>query len=430
MLRQGRAVLHRERSATTTTSSRPNRPPLLPALRVANYRRFLAGNSLHFLARIMDAAVMAWIIIQFTDSPFLVALTFVARMAPMAFAGPFAGILADRMSRTTVMRVARLIMIANYLVMAGLLATDVLSLWHLYTVILVGGTAWTFDMAARRALTPDLVDSSLLANAIALDVMSFTFMLMLGPIVAGAVLPFVSTSGIFAMLALFVGASLVINQGVDSEVEPTRRPTSNFRGLLKDGFVFVRANPPVAGALLVAAASEGFAFSFIPLVPIFATDILDVSATKLGILFSAEGFGAITASLAVAILSQRTTNFGRLMLFGSGGAMLIGFALAVSPWYGLTFVLLVALGAMGSLFFMMQSNLIFSITPKESRGRIVGIQMLVIGMFPVGSLLVGILASVFSPQIAVATMSAIGVIFLLAVMVAFPVLFRGAQKTN
>jgi MFS family permease len=376
----------------------------------------------------MDAAVMAWIIIGFTDSPFLVALTFVARMAPMAFAGPFAGILADRMNRATVMRIARTVMIINYLAMATLLATDVLVLWHLYAVILIGGTAWTFDMAARRAMTPDLVDSPLLANAIALDVMVFTFSLMLGPIVAGAVLPFVSSAGIFAMLALFVATSLFIIQGVDSEVEPTRRPTSNFLALLTDGFAFVRAHPPVAGALLVAAASEGFAFSFIPLVPIFATDILDVSATKLGILFSAEGFGAIAASLAVAVLSQRTSNFGRLMLFGSGGAMLTGFALAFSPWYGLTFVLLIVLGAMGSLFFMMQSNLIFGITPKESRGRIVGIQMLVIGMFPLGSLLVGILASVLTPQIAVAIMSAIGVAMLAATTIAFPVLWKSLSR--
>jgi len=399
-------------------------------LRVPNYRRFLAGNGIHFLARIMDSTIMAWIVIGFTDSPFLVALVMVARMAPMAFAGPFAGIMSDRVNRATVMRVARTVMIINYLSMAALLATDVLVLWHLYAVIVVGGTAWTFDMAARRAMTPDLVDSPSLANAIALDVMVFTFMLMLGPIVAGAVQPYISSAGIFALLALFVAASLVIIQGVDADVEPTRRPTANFLSLLADGFTFVRAHPPIAGALLVAAASEGFAFSFIPLVPIFATDVLDVSATKLGILFSAEGVGAISASLAVAVMSQRNSNYGRLMLFGSGGAMLTGFALAFSPWYGLTFALLVVLGAMGSLFFMMQSNLIFSITPKESRGRIVGMQMLVIGMFPVGSLFVGILASVFTPQIAVVTMSAIGAVFLITVALAFPVLLQGGSKTD
>ena len=75
MLRQGRATLQGERSATTTTTPlRSTRPPLLPALRVPNYRKFLVGNGIHFLARIMDAAVMAWIIIGFTDSPFLVTL--------------------------------------------------------------------------------------------------------------------------------------------------------------------------------------------------------------------------------------------------------------------------------------------------------------------------------------------------------------------
>ena len=95
----------------------------------------------------------------------------------------------DQLHRVgTVMRIARTVMVVNYLVMAALLATDVLTLWHLYAVIVIGGTAWTFDMAARRAMTPDLVDTRLLANAIALDVMVFTFMLMIGPIVAGAAL--------------------------------------------------------------------------------------------------------------------------------------------------------------------------------------------------------------------------------------------------
>jgi MFS family permease len=212
-------------------------------------------------------------------------------------------------------------------------------------------------------------------------------------------------------------------------VEPCERPRTSYRQSLADGISVVRANPAIAGALLVSTATEGFAFSFIPLVPVFATDILDVGATGLGLMLAAEGFGAIGASLAVAMISRRVA-YGRLMLAGSILSLLLGFGLAASPWYGLTFVLLVALGGAGWFYHIMQSSVILSMAPREMRGRLIGLQMLVIGMFPLGALTVGALASLLSPQAAVMIMSTIGIVMLSVIASRFRVIWRGPASSD
>ncbi len=410
---------------SVVTPGPTSRIPLPAALRAPAFRKFWAGNGFLFFARVMDVAVISWLIIQLTDSPFLVALVAVVRMAPMAFAGPSAGIIADRFNPITVMRLSRAVMIATHLFMASLIAIGSLDLWQLYFIVGFGGAAWTFDMAARRSLTPELVNRQLLSNAIALEVLMFTGMLMLGPIVAGSLVPHVSTAAFFAGFAVLIAISTFALSGVADNVEPYERPRTSYRQSLADGFSVVRGNPAIAGALLVAAASEGFAFSFIPLLPVFATDILGAGASGLGLMLAAEGFGAIAASLAVALMSRRDIAYGRLMLSGAGGSMLLGFGLAVSPWYGLTFALLVALGGTGALFFIMQSNVILTLTPRETRGRLIGLQMLVIGMFPLGALIVGTLASLLSPQTAVMIMSTIGIILLTVIASRFRVIWRG-----
>ena len=78
----------------------------------------------------------------------------------------------------------------------------------------------------------------------------------------------------------------------------------------------------------------------------------------------------------------------------------------------------------------MQSNVILTLTPRETRGRLIGLQMLVIGMFPLGALIVGILASLLSPQAAVMIMSAVGIVLLSVIAIVFRVIWRGPGRMD
>jgi MFS family permease len=197
----------------------------------------------------VDIAIISWLIVQMTDSPFLVALVMVIRLAPISLLGPLAGVLADRVDRVLVMRTSRGFMVAVQIAIALTVATGDLALWQLYLVVGIAGIAWTFDMAARRSLTPDLVDSPLLISAIAVEMLIMTGTLMTGPIIVGSLAPYLPLEAFFLTSAALIAVSAIQIGGVENGVGSRSRPGVTFRRSLAAGFAVVWNNPPIAGAL-------------------------------------------------------------------------------------------------------------------------------------------------------------------------------------
>jgi len=399
------------------------RLPVPPALRVASYRRLWTGSAIAFLARWMDIAVLSWVVVQMTDSPFLVSLVSFMRIVPFLLAGPFAGLVADRFNRLLIIRVTRLCLVAIASVFAALLWTDALALWHIYALVALGGIIWTFEGAARRTLTPDLVEGRLLTNAIALDMMAFMGAQIAGSTLAGVMLPVIHADVFFLGLAVLFGISMLRLARVTSPAPtvPDRQP---FITSLTAGVRIVRSNRILLAILCMTAAAEAFAYAFYPLIPVFATDILNAGAAGLGLLLAAQGIGALVAGVAIAAAGSRIRSHGRVLILAMAVAMATGFALAGSRSLLLTFGLLALQGVFVGTYVMMQNNLIMLLTPREARGRLVGLQMLVIGAFPLGALVVGALADALSPQAAVMIMSGAGLTLLAALQIVLPELRR------
>ena len=68
----------------------------------------------------------------------------------------------------------------------------------------------------------------------------------------------------------------------------------------------------------------------------------------------------------------------------------------------------------------MQSSLILMSTPLKLRGRLIGIQTMFISAFPIGAVIVGAIASVFGPHVAVVGMSSLGLLLIIVVAFKFP----------
>src|SRR5262245_59506753 len=76
-------------------------------LRDPGYRRLWVSGLCSNMARWMDLVAVGWITLQMTGSPFMVAVAAFARSAPMMVLGPFAGIVADRVSRAHLLLVTQ-----------------------------------------------------------------------------------------------------------------------------------------------------------------------------------------------------------------------------------------------------------------------------------------------------------------------------------
>jgi MFS family permease len=102
-------------------------------------------------------------------------------------------------------------------------------------------------------------------------------------------------------------------------------------------------------------------------------------------------------------------NGTRALLQGSFLSLAGIILMALSPWYGLAFVLLLIGGCGTAAFGNMQTALVLIEAPPATRSRVMGIVTMCIGTGPVGVLLIGALAQRIGPQAAILIMAGTGV---------------------
>jgi MFS family permease len=255
--------------------------------------------------------------------------------------------------------------------------------------------------------------------------------LIAGPIIAGALLPFVGAPLMFVGTTISYSLAVVAMFFVSSSLANNTRTIENGSGkdesrlgLLKsiaEGFQVARSRPIIVAVFAVIVTAEGFAFTFLHLIPIFATDILGGGAGTLGALWSFQGAGELAGSmLIVGWLGKRISSPGKALLIAVAISMLIGIPLGLSSRLPLTIFLLFSLGVSASMFTVMQSNVILLTTPAKLRGRLIGIQTMFLIAFPIGAVVVGSIASVFGPHVAVVAMSTTGLVLVGCVALMFP----------
>ena len=103
------STFHDVQSARRTMATRLPRPRLnrvpstLDAFRNPGFRLLWPANFFSYISRWMQMTFLAWVILQQTGSPFLVALVGFFGMFPLLAFGAFGGVLADRMNRHTLL---------------------------------------------------------------------------------------------------------------------------------------------------------------------------------------------------------------------------------------------------------------------------------------------------------------------------------------
>ena len=150
-----------------------------------------------------------------------------------------------------------------------------------------------------------------------------------------------------------------------------------------------------------------------------ARDVLHVGPALMGILQAAQGFGAVMGAILIA--SSGSISFHGRIFVGGSLLSLIGLGVfAVSPWYLLSFSSLLFLGLGASGFATIQAALVMLVAKKEMRGRALGVVSFAIGAGPLGSLMLGAMASWIGPLQALALNSLAGVIAVTLIAVSIP----------
>ncbi|MBI4497913.1 MAG: MFS transporter [Chloroflexi bacterium] len=390
------------------------------SLRHRDYRLLWIGILFTSGGLWMEMVALNWLVYDLTNSAVDLGILNGMRALPALIIGPFGGVAADRYDRKRLLLWTQAILLVLYAALGGIILLDLIEVWHLMVFALVTGLVWTFNQPVRQAVLPSLVPKEDMANAAALQSTAFNATRVLGPAVGGVLMGWVGAGG--AMLA--VAGTWVAVQVATAllRVPPTPPRTSQASGVWQDlleGFRYIARTPDVRGLILIALVPFILIMPYMTLLTIFVKDIFHMDATGLGVLMSVSGVGALAATLGVASLGNYRGK-GKLLI-GSGFMMavtLMGFAFA--PWLPLSYLMLVLVTGASMAYLALTNTLLFLIVPNEFRGRVMSVYMLDRGLMPLGSLLAGGLAALWSAPVALGLMGAVGLAFTAAVAILFP----------
>ena len=404
----------------------PRRIHTFDAFLNPNYRLLWVSNFFAYISRWMQMAMLGWFVFEETESAFLVTLVGFSGMGPLVVLGVFGGVLADRLDKRKLL-VGTLF--ANLLAatgMAALIFTDLIfstgnvQYWYAYLVMLVGGIGWGLDMPSRRTIVLDVLGRARVNNAIALDSVGMHSSRMLGPMIGGGSITislFLFSEGYglevgYAITLLFFITSAIMMLNVKTPARDTSTSTQaswNIIRNLVEGIRYVGSEATLLAVVLITVFMNLLLFPYQQLIPVVASEVLDVGPTLMGLLLAFEGLGALTGSIAIASASN-LTHHGRVYLFGSMAGLVMLLLFSFSQWYGVSLALMLMLGLGTAGFGAMQATIILLVARDDMRGRGLGVITLAIGAGPIGGLMLGTMADAMGAPMAMRINAVLGLI--------------------
>lgn len=362
------------------------------ALKYPNYRLWFFGQLVSLFGYWMKITAEGYLIYELTSSPVYLGYVSFASGIPVWLFMLYAGVLADRMSRRTLLIIAQLAMAGVAAILAALTFTHMVQPWHVILLATVTGMANAIDAPARQAFVLEMVDREDLTNAIALNSSMFNAATAIGPAAAGVIYAAFGPAWCFLINAL--GYSGVITALVLMKLKPRPAPPRRRSALVEmaEGLRYVATNHIIRVLVGLVAVVSLFGASFNTLIPAWAVDILKGGSTTNGLLQSARGFGSLISALTIASLGRFAFR-GRLLSFGSLAFPCALLAFSAVRWLPLSLLALVGVGASQMLMMNLANSVVQTTAGDELRGRVMGIYSLVFfGLMPLGGLLAGALA--------------------------------------
>lgn len=360
----------------------------------------------------------AWLILQITNSPFLLGLATAIQFTPYLLFSLMAGVIVDRFPKRKLLIVTQLGQALLALILGLLTMTGIVRFWHVLILAGLLGLFSTFDMPGRQSFVIEMVGKKDLPNAIALNSTAFNLGRIVGPALAGIVIGKLGIAACFlinaaSFIAVIIGLFLMKALPVIS----IQNSENNIWQNIKEGLKYIHSIPKVFNTIILMAIMSTFTMNLNVLVPLIAKNNLNQEAVGFGLLLSALGIGALLGALVLAGTSGKEPSRKNLF-FAAGGFCIFQILFAVCHYYILALVLLILTG-WTMITFTTSVNTTLQLNSSDNfRGRVMSVYTLVFGgVIPIGSLISGTIAHFLGAPIALIIGAAIGLGSLLIIVI-------------
>ncbi len=374
----------------------------LAAFTFPQFRRVWVAAVVLSLGNWGERLAAGWLVLNETDSVFLVAATFAVRQAPQLIAAPIGGALADRFSRGNILFVSGVYRLLVLSILAYVAANGLDPLWPLFLLLSLSGVGHSFEIPAVQGMITGSVPREVRMNAVSVHSTGVRTIGAIGAFASGfAVHSFgVPTTIVASGVVFTAGGALAIFADRSLRFAVATEGASVFEDIFQ-GFAFMARMPVVRSLLVTAMFVEIFGFAFGAVMPAVAKHALGVDVKGLGTLTMMAGIGSVIGSVVLMSLGD----------FGRKGMLLIIIALfyglfiatfSASGSYLIALILIIGVGASAAAFDAMQWTLLQLNVPESMRGRAIGAWVFAIGFGWVGHLGLGALGELFGVQWALA----------------------------
>lgn len=351
----------------------------------SDFRRLWTGLLVSQTGDWFNTVALFTLLLNLTGSGESVGYILIIKLLPAFFAGPLAGVVADRFNRKIIMVTADLL--RAVIVLGFLFIDSPEQVWMVYAITALQVMATTFFDPAMSAMVPSIVARRHLIAANALSSVSWSITLAFGAAVGGLFTNWFGREAAFIIdsATFFVSAAFVYSVRVPARKHTLERRKQKLSiveatGIadIIEGAKYLKSNKRVM-ALLLVKSGWGMGGGVLLLLTIFGKQIFPIGrdgSASIGLLYAARGFGALIGPMiarAITGVSVRTMRQAIAVAFVVSTIFYLLFAWSPSIWAASIFV--IGAHAGGSIQWVFSTVLLQMTVPDKFLGRVFALEL-------------------------------------------------------
>ena len=354
-------------------------------LRTPAYRRLWAAGIVTVIGAQLSVVAVPTQIYQLTGSSAYVGLTGLFGLVPLVVFGLWGGAIADAVDRRVMLLFTGSGIALTSLALWVVSATGAGNVWVVLVLFAVQSAMLAMNQPTRSAVIPRLLPAEQLPAANALNMTVVQIGAVLGPLLAGVLIPFIGLPTLYLLDAIFLLATLWATwrlPPLPSTQSGGGREQVGLRAVL-DGFRYVGMHRVLLVSFLVDVIAMGFGMPRVVFPEMAQTTFGGPAGggIALGVLFAAIPLGMVVGG----VLSGWLTRVDRQGLAVVVAICVWGGGIALFGLTGSLFLAVLALAVAGAgdlVSSVYRSSMLQTVATDEMRGRMQGVFIVIVAGGP------------------------------------------------
>ncbi|PEW47066.1 MFS transporter [Bacillus cereus] len=359
-----------------------------------NFNKLFYGQTLSVLGDWFHTVALVTFVYSITESPFMIALTFISKGLPQLLLSPFIGGVVDRFSKKKILiftDVLRGMIVLTYLF--ALYKIEIIFISNICLSVL----SCLFE-PAKQATLKNIVHQNHFVTANSLSSTMNGFMSIMGASLGGIIAQSLHIEFAFLVnsLSYFISAYFIYNMSVPSDDTFSKKKA--FFTDIKDGYTYILQTKIILTLILVGISWGIIGGAYQLLLTIYAEKIFH---TNIGILYTVQGAGLMMGSLLVNLYISKNKEKMK-KVFGWAyflqGIFFLAFILSNQLISGI--ITLLCMRIAGGIIVPLDTTLLQTYTKETMMGKVFSFHYSIYGsLIQLSMFFTGWLLEILSPQI-------------------------------